>query len=55
MTRILLPESELQRLGALKLVPGMPAEIHIRTSERTPLSYLMKPLTDQFARAFTER
>jgi HlyD family secretion protein len=39
----------------LRLVPGMPAEIHIRTGERTALSYFLKPLRDQFARAFTER
>lgn len=37
------------------LVPGMPAEVHIRTGERTALSYFLKPLSDQFARAFTER
>jgi len=39
----------------LRLVPGMPAEVHIRTGERTALSYFLKPLRDQFARAFTER
>jgi HlyD family secretion protein len=55
MTRIHLSDTELQRLGTLKLVPGMPAEVHIQTTLRTPLSYLMKPLTDQFARAFRER
>ena len=33
----------------------MPAEVHIRTAERTALSYLVKPLTDQVARAFKER
>ena len=54
-TRITLPPEELKRLGALKLVPGMPAEVHIKTAERTALSYLMKPLTDQIARAFTEQ
>jgi HlyD family secretion protein len=37
------------------LVPGMPAEVHIRTGERTAMSYFLKPLSDQFARAFTER
>lgn len=52
--RIELPEGELQRLGKLKLVPGMPAEAHIQTGERTALSYLVKPLTDQFAKAFRE-
>ena len=39
----------------LSLVPGMPAEIHIRTGERTAMSYFLKPLSDQFARAFTEQ
>jgi HlyD family secretion protein len=39
----------------LRLMPGMPAEVHIRTVERTALSYFLKPLRDQFARAFTER
>ena len=39
----------------LRLVAGMPAEVHIRTGERTALSYFLKPLSDQFARAFTER
>lgn len=40
--------------GALKLVPGMPAEIFITTGERTMLNYLIKPFTDQMARAFKE-
>jgi len=55
VARITLPEEELKRLGALRLVPGMPAEVHIRTAERTALSYFVKPLSDQFARAFRER
>lgn len=37
------------------LIPGMPAEVHIRTEERTALSYFLKPLSDQVARAFVER
>ncbi len=39
----------------IKLVPGMPVEAFIATGERTALSYLVKPITDQFARAFRER
>ena len=35
--------------------PGMPAEIYIKTTDRTAISYLMKPLTDQIAKAFIER
>lgn len=39
----------------LKLLPGMPVEAFIATGDRTALSYLLKPVTDQFARAFRER
>lgn len=53
--RIKLQEAEQQRMSQLRLVPGMPTEVHIKTTDRTALSYLMKPLTDQFARAFVER
>jgi HlyD family secretion protein len=40
---------------SLSLVPGMPAEVHIRTGDRTAMSYFLKPLKDQFTRAFIER
>ena len=53
--RVSLPEQEVARLKELKLVPGMPAEIFIRTHERTPLQYLLKPLNEQVSRAFRER
>jgi HlyD family secretion protein len=42
-------------LDGLKLVPGMPVEAFIRTGERTMLSYLIKPLSDQARRAFREK
>lgn len=49
----LLPnEEELVKLGGQKLLPGMPVEAFIRTAERSPLSYLAKPLTDYFNKAF---
>ena len=38
----------------LALSPGMPVEVHIRTGERTPLSYLVKPLTDYFSQSLRE-
>jgi len=38
----------------LTLVPGMPAEVMIKTGDRTALSYLVKPLSDQILRAFRE-
>jgi HlyD family secretion protein len=55
LVRVSLPEVELKRLGQLKLVPGMPSEVFISTTERTALSYLFKPLRDQIARAFAEQ
>jgi HlyD family secretion protein len=33
----------------------MPAEVFARTYDRSILSYLTKPLSDQVARAFRER
>jgi HlyD family secretion protein len=53
--RIAMPEAELAKLGANKLQPGIPADIQIKTQDRTALSYLMKPLSDQINKAFRER
>ncbi len=55
LARLVLPDSELLRMGKLQLVPGMPADVQIKTTERTALSYLIKPLQDQIAKAFKER
>jgi HlyD family secretion protein len=55
VVRVAVPPEEAQRLDQLKLVPGMPAEVFIQTRERTPLDYLLKPLTEQIARTFRER
>jgi membrane fusion protein, type I secretion system len=45
-----------ERLDAdMKFVPGMPVDVFIRTSERTLVSYLVKPLKDQAMRAFREK
>jgi HlyD family secretion protein len=52
--RLELPARELEKLGDHKLRPGMPAEAFIQTSAQTPLSYFLKPLTDQFAHALRE-
>lgn len=53
--RIALLAGEIERTSTLRLKPGMPAEVHIKTPERTALSYLIKPLSDQFARSLKER
>jgi HlyD family secretion protein len=53
--RIAIGPDELARLGDVRLVPGMPVEVFIKTADRTVGSYLTKPLFDQVARAFRER
>ncbi|WOH67171.1 HlyD family type I secretion periplasmic adaptor subunit [Bradyrhizobium sp. BWA-3-5] len=53
--RIMLPEEERRLLAGLRLVSGMPAEVFMQTGSRTMLSYLFKPILDQFQRAFVER
>lgn len=36
------------------LIPGMPVEAFIRTENRSPLAYLIKPINDYFTKAFRE-
>jgi HlyD family secretion protein len=55
LVRIKPDDAVLAKLGGFKLLPGMPVEAQLQTGQRTALSYLMKPLSDQFARAFKER
>jgi len=52
---IILNPGELSKLpeGTI-LIPGMPVEAFIRTGDRTPIAYLVKPLADYFTRAFRE-
>ena len=52
---IRLSEGEIDKLPKdMTLIPGMPVEAFIRTNDRTPLAYLVKPLSDYFSRAFRE-
>ncbi|SHG90370.1 HlyD family type I secretion periplasmic adaptor subunit [Cognatishimia maritima] len=52
---ILVNEGELDKLGEnLVLIPGMPVESFLKTDNRTPLAYLVKPFTDYFTKAFRE-
>jgi HlyD family secretion protein len=50
--RLDVGQQEVRKLGALKLVPGMPVEAYIQTGERSLLSFITKPLRDQVNRAF---
>ena len=53
--RIRIPDAELARLGGARLVPGMPVEAFMQVGERSVLSYLIKPLSDQIAKAWREK
>ncbi len=52
--RVKLAKREFPNFAGKQIVPGMPAEIMITSKQRTVLSYLAKPLTDQFVRAFRD-
>ena len=53
---VTIPKQELKRLKKDQVLrPGMPAEAFIKTGDRTPLNYIMKPLLDQIQHAFNER
>ena len=52
---IALKPGELSKLNpGDTLIPGMPVEAFIRTVDRTPMAYLLKPLSDYFTRALRE-
>ena len=55
LARIVPNLTEIAQLGDVKLIPGMPVEAFIKTSARTMLSYLTKPLRDQAEKAFKEK
>ncbi len=47
-------QSELVKLKNLELLPGMPVEAFLNTDDRSAFSYLIKPVTDYFNKAFRE-
>lgn len=51
---IVLDPDEIGRLEGEAILPGMPVQAFARTRDRTPLSYLMSPLTSYFTKAFRE-
>ncbi|MDC7789434.1 HlyD family type I secretion periplasmic adaptor subunit [Rhodoplanes sp. TEM] len=55
IVRVLLPAEIRTPAHRVALLPGMPADVHLGTGDRTILSYLVKPLRDQLATTFRER
>ena len=52
--RVRLDERWMPEAKKLNLISGMPVEIFVETGNRSMLSYITKPLRDQFARAFRD-
>ncbi|WP_260924807.1 HlyD family type I secretion periplasmic adaptor subunit [Novosphingobium sp. 9] len=52
--RIAIPRKELARLHGKRLAVGMPVEVFIQTQQHSLLSYILRPLSDQFKRALRE-
>lgn len=55
VVRVRLHNSEVAAIHGFSPTPGMPAEVFIKTSERTFFQYIMKPIEDSMSRAFRER
>ncbi|MGF1552908.1 MAG: HlyD family type I secretion periplasmic adaptor subunit [Paracoccaceae bacterium] len=49
-----LREEAFEVLEGKELVAGMPVEVYLQTGARTPIAYLMKPMTDYVNRAWRE-
>ncbi|TWI66081.1 HlyD family secretion protein/protease secretion system membrane fusion protein/epimerase transport system membrane fusion protein [Desulfobotulus alkaliphilus] len=55
LARVTVPLEELERLGRDKeLLPGMPAEVVIKTGERTLMQYLIDPFRERLFVSFKE-
>ena len=55
LARVSISAEQIARIPGFSPTPGMPAEVLVRTRERTFLDYLIKPVTDSLARAFHEQ
>ena len=55
LVRVKLNGEESRNVPNFSPTPGMPAEVYIKTSERTFFQYLVRPIHDSMTRAFRER
>jgi HlyD family type I secretion membrane fusion protein len=53
--KVNIATEELEELGEQVLLPGMPADVIIKTGERTVLQYVFKPISNALAKAWTEQ
>ena len=55
LVRVEVTQEGLRKLGYRRLLPGMSAEILIKTGKRTFLNYLLRPFSRRLSAAFTEK
>jgi len=55
LVKVGIDELELARLNGDKLLPGMQADVFIRTGEQTFISFLLQPLSESIKKAWRER
>jgi HlyD family secretion protein len=55
IARVRLDERDARaKVADFRPTPGMPADVYIKTGERTFFNYMLRPLLDSFSRAFRE-
>ncbi|MBU3724077.1 MAG: HlyD family efflux transporter periplasmic adaptor subunit [Burkholderiaceae bacterium] len=54
LAKVIVGQDELTKVNGLRIIPGMPADVIIKTGERTLFQYLFKPISDRFAHALKE-
>jgi HlyD family secretion protein len=55
IVRVKLDEADVhKKIGDFHATPGMPADVYIKTGERTFFEYMLRPVLDSFSRAFRE-
>lgn len=54
LARVNVNKEELSKLDNFKIISGMPADVIIKTGERTFFQYIFKPISDRLAHALKE-
>jgi HlyD family secretion protein len=53
--KVRIDEAKLKEVIGVEMIPGMPAEVAIKTGEQTVAMYALSPVLDSFRRAFREQ
>jgi HlyD family secretion protein len=53
-TKIHVEDPRVAEIGGIRIIPGMPAQVFIKTGRGTAVLYALKPLLDSFNSAFHE-